>query len=64
MYVLGLSCASATFALQRGRLVPREWLAAKGYCDLPFNLIHTHRLHSCTSLGIHVHLTKVRSVRC
>ena len=34
MYVLGLSCPSATFALQRGGLVPREWLAAKGYCDL------------------------------
>ena len=24
----------------------------------------THRLHSCTSLGIHVQLTEVRSVRC
>ena len=25
-----LSCPSATFALQRGGFVPREWLAAKG----------------------------------
>ena len=28
--VFCLSCASATFALQRGGFVPREWLAAKG----------------------------------
>ena len=27
---LCLSCPSATFALQRGGFVPREWLAAKG----------------------------------
>ena len=30
MYVFCLSCPSATFALQRGSFVPREWLAAKG----------------------------------
>ena len=29
MYVFCLSCPSATFALQRGGFVPREWLAAK-----------------------------------
>ena len=27
---LCLSCPGATFALQRGGFVPREWLAAKG----------------------------------
>ena len=27
---LSLSCPSATFALQFGRFIPREWLAAKG----------------------------------
>ena len=30
MYVICLSCLSATFALQRGGFVPREWLASKG----------------------------------
>ena len=30
MYVFCLSCPSATFALQSGGFVPREWLAAKG----------------------------------
>ena len=30
MYVFCLSCPSATFALQRGGFVPREWLPAKG----------------------------------
>ena len=30
MYVFCLSCPSATFALQPGGFVPREWLAAKG----------------------------------
>ena len=31
MYVFCLSCPdSATFALQHGSFVPREWLAAKG----------------------------------
>ena len=30
MYVFCLSCPSATFALQRGGFVPREWLAARG----------------------------------
>ena len=30
MYVFYLSCPNATFALQRGGFVPREWLAAKG----------------------------------
>ena len=30
LYVFCLSCPSATFALQRGGFVPREWLAAKG----------------------------------
>ena len=28
MYVFCLSCPRATFALQRGSFVPREWLAA------------------------------------
>ena len=30
VYVFCLSCPSATFALQRGGFVPREWIAAKG----------------------------------
>ena len=30
---LCLSCPSATFALQHGGFVPREWLAAKGLLD-------------------------------
>ena len=30
MYVFCLSCPSATFALQRGGFVLREWLASKG----------------------------------
>ena len=30
MYAFYLSCFSATFALQHGRFVPREWFAAKG----------------------------------
>ena len=30
MYVFCLFCPSATFAVQRGGFVPREWLAAKG----------------------------------
>ena len=30
MYVFCLSCPSATFALQHGGFVPREWPAAKG----------------------------------
>ena len=30
MYVFCLSCPCATFALQRGSFVPREWLAVKG----------------------------------
>ena len=30
MYDFCLSCPSATFALQRGGFVPREWLASKG----------------------------------
>ena len=34
MYVFCLSCPSATFALQRGGFVPREWLAAKGLLGL------------------------------
>ena len=33
MYVFCLCCPSATFALQCGGLVPREWLAAKGLFD-------------------------------
>ena len=32
-HVFCLSCPSATFALQRGGFVPREWLAAKGLFD-------------------------------
>ena len=27
---IGLSCPNATYALQHGGFVPREWLAAKG----------------------------------
>ena len=34
MYVFCLSCLGATFALQRGSFVPREWLAAKGLFKL------------------------------
>ena len=30
---LCLSCPSATFALQHGSFVPREWLAAKGLSE-------------------------------
>ena len=30
MYVFCLFCPSATFVLQRGGFVPREWLTAKG----------------------------------
>ena len=30
MYAFYLSCLSATFALQHGGFVPREWLATKG----------------------------------
>ena len=30
MYAFCLHCPSATFALQYGGFVPREWLAAKG----------------------------------
>ena len=33
-HFLCLSCPSATFALQHGGFVPREWLAAKGRLDL------------------------------
>ena len=29
MYAFYLSCSSATFALQHGGFVPREWLAAE-----------------------------------
>ena len=29
-FSLLVSCPSATFALQHGGLIPREWLAAKG----------------------------------
>ena len=29
MYAFYLSCSSATFALQHGSFVPREWLAAE-----------------------------------
>ena len=39
MYVFCLSCPSATFALQRGSFVRREWPAAKGLfviSSLPF----------------------------
>ena len=33
-----MSCHSATFALQRGCFVPREWLAAKGlFCMVAHN---------------------------
>ena len=34
MYVLCLSCPSATFALQRGGFVPRKSLAAKGLLEV------------------------------
>ena len=30
MFVSCLSCSSATFVLQHGAFVPREWLATKG----------------------------------
>ena len=33
MHVFCLSCPSATFALQHGDFVPREWLAAKAYFE-------------------------------
>ena len=43
MYAFCLSCPSATFALQYGGFVPREWIAAKGL----FILRSTKRL-KCT----------------
>ena len=50
MYVFCLSCPIATFALQRGGFVPREWLAAKGLSmvSLSFVLPRAHGFHvSC-----------------
>ena len=45
MYVFCLSCPSATFALQHGGFVPREWLSAKGllliFCRAPSSLRYT-----------------------
>ena len=38
IHVVQMSCHSATFALQRGCFVPREWLAAKGlFCMVAHN---------------------------
>ena len=37
MYVFCLSCRSATFALQQGGFVPREWLAEKGLLLFQFS---------------------------
>ena len=36
MYVFCFSCSSATFALQRGRVVPCKWLAAKDLLEVTF----------------------------
>ena len=36
MYAFYLSCPSATFALQHGSFVPREWLVAKAYWSYLF----------------------------
>ena len=46
MYAFYLSCLSATFALQHGRFVPREWLTAKG----PF--MQRNEAGMCRSLSI------------
>ena len=47
---LGLSCPSATFALQNGGFVPREWLAAKGL----LGLVHSSATHVQTQLQMHM----------
>ena len=39
-----LSCPSATFALQRGDFVPREWLAAKSLLSVSEHNIHSFQL--------------------
>ena len=39
MYGFYLSCPSATFALQDGCFVPREWLAAKGLFKSTFETL-------------------------
>ena len=44
MYVFCLSCPSATFALQRGGFVPREWLAAKSLLSVSEHNIHSFQL--------------------
>ena len=46
LYAFYLSCLSATFALQHGRFVPREWLTAKG----PF--MQRNEAGMCRSLSI------------
>ena len=47
---LCLSCPSATFALQHGGFVPREWLAAKGL----LGLAHTSATHVQTQVQMHM----------
>ena len=47
---LCLSCPSATFALQYGGFVPREWLAAKGL----LGLAHTSATHVQTQVQMHM----------
>ena len=52
MYVFCLSCPSATFALQRGGFLPREWLAAKG---LLFAALVCPPGFSCSSCKLRLH---------
>ena len=47
--LLCLSCPSATFALQHGGFVPREWLAAKGL--LPFLCVIKSPFRCCFHAG-------------
>ena len=46
MYAFYLSCLSATFALQHGGFVPREWFAAKGL------FLQRNEAGMCRSLSI------------
>ena len=60
MYVFCLSCPSATFALQHGGFVPREWLAAKGL----FSVTGEWRLGRCfVELHYGTVLTLIRDFR-
>ena len=52
MYVFCLSCPSATFALQRGGFVSREWQAAKG---LLFAALVCPPGLSCSSCKLRLH---------